>query len=119
MTNTSTMTETLIRAADHAATQNDRWWVVTLFILLMLFVGVAGRWLIKKHETLIDQSRADQTTYSAQLAVITHEANATNQKLAVSLDRNTNALESNTEIVEKCRAELRVCRESIERRPGR
>lgn len=101
------MTEQIVRAADHAASQNDRWWVVVLFILLMFFVTMAGRWLVKKHEALIDQSRADQNHYTTQLADITRATTAVNQSLAVSLDRNTNALEGCSLELERCRKNRR------------
>ena len=87
----------ILTVTNHAAAQTDRW----LFLLVLAVLGVvvmwAVRWLIGKHEALIIEHRADQLAYTSQLATITKDVNKTNQELAVVLNRNSSALDQNTD----------------------
>lgn len=100
----------LVNAVDHAAMQNDRWWVAAMAILLIGFIVISGRWLVRKHEQLIAQSRTDQLAYEAKLEAIITKGNETATTLAVAMERNSCAIDSNTEVLSKCTEELRECR---------
>ncbi len=85
----------LLQTADQIARQTDRWWVAALFVLLIAFVALAGRWLVKKHETLIDQQRADQQQYAETLLNLTADMNKTVERNTIALQQNTSALQDN------------------------
>ncbi len=94
----------LLRAADAAASKNDRW--LFLFVLFVFGVAVffALKWLINKYESAVRDHRTDLQTYTTSLVSITSDYNRTNRELAVVLDRNSTALDETA-------TELKICRE--------
>jgi hypothetical protein len=81
-----------------------------MFICTLLIFGIAVffafRWLVVKHEKLVSEQRSDQQQYTTNLLNLTAEqAKATNEFSKV-VERNTSAIESNTEILERCRMAL-------------
>lgn len=96
----------VIDTANQLAMKNDRWLFLATLLIFGLAVFFAFRWLVGKHEKITDQGRSDQQQYTTSLLNITAENNRTARDLLSVLEKNTNAIESNTEIVERCRATL-------------
>ena len=85
--------ENILPVIERAASASDRWWVAALFALLIGFIVLAGRWLVRKHEALIDQQRADQSAYGTNLLNIASENAKTSKELGGIIARNTDALQ--------------------------
>lgn len=97
----------LLRIADAAASKNDRWLFVIVLIVLGAVVLFAVRWLLAKLDALQSEHRTDQQSYTNKLEILVHQGNDINKTLAVSLERNSCALESNTEVLQQCTNELK------------
>lgn len=96
--------EELLRAANAVSGKNDHWLFIATLLLFFVAVFFALRWLVGKHEKLMDLSREDQKQYSTTILNLTAEQNKTAKDLAVVLDRCACSLEENS-------TELRLCRE--------
>jgi hypothetical protein len=81
-----------IKAVDHAAGMNDRWLFLAAFCLLLLLCGVVIYWLVKQLQAVIADHRALREAHHDALARIIEKQNETSLKLAVCIDRNTEAL---------------------------
>lgn len=83
----------LLKAADQASGQSDRW----LFLFTLLVMGMcfyfAMRWLVTRFE------RGQET-----LTRIAEESIKTNRELAVVIDRNNTALNEHRDLMRACRA---------------
>ena len=105
MTNMNT-TE-FLKAVDHAASMNDRWLFLAAFCLLLLVCGVVVGWLVKQLQAVIADHKTLRDEHHAALTEIIEGQNATALKLAVCIDRNTEALR-------ECAFELRRFQERKE-----
>ena len=85
-------TEKFINVVDHAATMNDRWLFLAAFCLLLLVCGAVIYWLVKQLQGLIADHKNLQITHHKSLAQIIDKQNEMALKLAVCIDRNTEAL---------------------------
>ena len=93
-------TDEFLKAVDHAAGMNDRW----LFIASLVVIGIFGIWVVryfvKQHERLLDDHRQSRECYQESLRGVVAEQSATNAKLILCLD-------ANTQVLGACRDELR------------
>jgi type VI protein secretion system component VasK len=89
---------------DHAAGMNDRWLFLAAFCLLLLLCGTVIYWLVKQLQAIIADHKELHQAHVASLTQIIATQNDTTLKLAVCLDRNTEALQN-------CGEELRRFRE--------
>ena len=103
MTNMNT-TE-FLRAVDHAATMNDRWLFLAAFCLLLAVCAVVIYWLVKQLQAVIADHKQLRNEHHAALSQIIATQNETTLKLAVCIERNTQALQ-------ECAFELRRFQES-------
>jgi hypothetical protein len=98
-------TEKIIKVVDHAAGMNDRWLFLAAFCLLILGCGLVIYWLVKQLQGLIADHKALQKTHHDSFTQIVTTQNETSLKLAVCIDRNTEALQD-------CAFELRRFQEA-------
>ena len=89
-----------VKAVDHAAGMNDRWLFLAAFCLLLVGCGVVIYWLVKQLQTVLVDHRQLREAHHDALAQIIEKQNETALKLAVCIDRNTEALQ-------ECAFELR------------
>jgi len=99
-----------LTAVDHAAGMNDRWLFLAAFCLLLLVCGVVIYWLVQQLQTVIADHKALRDEHHAALTKIIEKQNETSLKLAVCIDRNSEALKD-------CAFELRRFQEGASR-PG-
>ena len=81
-----------IQAVDHAAGMNDRWLFLAAFCLLLVGCGVVIYWLVKQLQSVIADHRELREAHHDALAQIIEKQGETSLKLAVCIDRNTEAL---------------------------
>ena len=96
-----------LKAVDHAAGMNDRWLFLAAFFLLLVGCGAVIYWLVKQLQTVLADHRQLRDEHHAALAQIIEKQNDTTMKLAVCLDRNSEALR-------ECAFELRRFQERKE-----
>jgi len=96
--------DSILDIANQAAVKNDRWMFVATLLVFAVAVFFAMRWLVSKHETITDQARSDQQQYTTSLLNIAAENNKTSRDLLSVLEKNTSAIECNTEIITQHRA---------------
>jgi hypothetical protein len=97
-----------LTAVDHAAGMNDRWLFLAAFCLLLLVCGVVIYWLVKQLQGVISDHKALRDEHHAALTSIIEKQNETSLKLAVCIDRNSEALKD-------CAFELRRFQEASSR----
>jgi predicted PurR-regulated permease PerM len=85
-------TTEFLDAIDHAAGMNDRWLFLAAFCLLLLMCGVAIFWLVRQIQAVIADHEALRDEHRAALTKIIEQQNETSLKLAVIIDRNSEAL---------------------------
>lgn len=93
-------TEKFINVVDHASAMNDRWLFLAAFCLLLLGCGVVIYWLVRQLQGLIADHKSLQMIHHESLTQIIDTQNETSLKLAVCIDRNTDAMQ-------ECSFELR------------
>ena len=81
-----------LNAIDHAAGMNDRWLFLAAFCLLLLGGGVVIYWLVRQLQSVIADHKELRNEHHAALAAIIEKQGETTMKLAVCLDRNSEAL---------------------------
>ena len=81
-----------IEAVDHAAGMNDRWLFLAAFCLLLVVCGVVIYWLVQQLQAVIADHKQLRDEHHAALAQIIASQNETSLKLAVCIDRNSEAL---------------------------
>ena len=81
-----------VTAVDHAAGMNDRWLFLAAFCLLLVGCGVVIYWLVRQLQIVIADHKELRNEHHAALAEIIAAQNETTLKLAVCLDRNSEAL---------------------------
>ena len=96
-----------LKAVDHAAGMNDRWLFLAAFCLLLVGCGVVIYWLVRQLQTVIADHKQLREAHHDALAQIIEKQNETSLKLAVCLDRNSEALR-------ECAFELRRFQERKE-----
>jgi type VI protein secretion system component VasK len=97
-----------IQAVDHAAGMNDRWLFLAAFCLLLLLCGLVIYWLVRQLQAVIADHKELRNEHHAALAQIIAAQNETAMKLAVCIDRNSEALR-------ECAFELRRFQEGAVR----
>ncbi len=105
--NTNMNTSEFLRAVDHAAAMNDRWLFLAAFLLLIAGCGLVIFWLVKQLQSLIADHRLLRESHHNALAQIIERQNETSLKLAICIDRNSEALR-------ECAFELRRFQERKE-----
>lgn len=98
----------IMKTVDHAAAMNDRWLFLAAFVLLLLGCGVVIYWLVKQLQTVIADHKELREAHHNALAQIIEKQNETAMKLAVCIDRNSEALR-------ECAFELRRFQEGASR----
>jgi hypothetical protein len=107
MTNNMTPSD-FLTAVDHAAGMNDRWLFLAAFCLLLLVCGIVIYWLVQQLQTVIADHKSLRDEHHAALTQIIEKQNETSLKLAVCIDRNSEALKD-------CAFELRRFQEASSR----
>ena len=97
-----------ITAVDHAAGMNDRWLFLSAFCLLLLVCGAVIYWLVQQLQAVIADHKLLRDEHHSALTQIIDKQNETALKLAVCIDRNSQALQ-------ECAFELRRFQESAGR----
>ena len=100
-------TKEFIEAVDHAAGMNDRWLFLAAFCLLIMGCGVVIYWLVRQLQVVIADHKELREAHHEALAQIIEKQNETALKLAVCIDRNSEALR-------ECAFELRRFQERKE-----
>ena len=90
--NTNMNANDFIQAVDHAAGMNDRWLFLAAFCLLLIGCGVVIYWLVRQLQTVIADHKELREAHHNALAQIIEKQNETSLKLAVCIDRNSEAL---------------------------
>ena len=106
--NTNMNTTEFLKAVDHAASMNDRWLFLAAFCLLLLGCGVVIYWLVRQLQIVIADHKELRQAHHTALAQIIVKQNETAMKLAVCIDRNSEALR-------ECAFELRRFQEGASR----
>ena len=106
--NTNMNTTEFLKAVDHAAAMNDRWLFLAAFCLLLLGCGVVIYWLVRQLQIVIADHKELRQAHHTALAQIIEKQNETAMKLAVCIDRNSEALR-------ECAFELRRFQEGASR----
>ena len=96
-----------MNAVDHANRMDDRWLFLAAFCLLLLVCGVVIYWLVKQLQTVIADHKSLRDEHHAALTQIIEKQNETTLKLAICIDRNSEALR-------ECAYELRRFQERKE-----
>ena len=105
--NTNMNATEFLKAVDHAAGMNDRWLFLAAFFLLLMGCGAVIYWLVKQLQTVLADHRQLRDEHHAALAQIIEKQNDTSLKLAICIDRNSEALR-------ECAFELRRFQERKE-----
>ena len=103
--NTNMSANEFLAAVDHAAGMNDRWLFLAAFCLLLVGCGVVIYWLVRQLQIVIADHKELREAHHNALAQIIEKQNETSLKLAVCIDRNSEALR-------ECAFELRRFQES-------
>ena len=90
--NTNMNATEFLKAVDHAAGMNDRWLFLAAFLLLILGCGVVIYWLVRQLQAVIADHKQLRESHHVALAQIIEKQSDTTLKLAVCLDRNSEAL---------------------------
>ena len=90
--NTNMSANEFLAAVDHAAGMNDRWLFLAAFCLLLVGCGVVIYWLVRQLQIVIADHKELREAHHSALAQIIEKQNETSLKLAVCLDRNSEAL---------------------------
>ena len=70
----------------------DRWLFLAAFCLLLLGCGVVIYWLVRQLQIVISDHKELREAHHSALAQIIEKQNETTMKLAVCIDRNSEAL---------------------------
>ena len=106
MSTTMNATE-FLKAVDHASGMNDRWLFLAAFLLLILGCGTVIFWLVRQLQAVLADHKVMREAHHTALAQIIEKQNETSLKLAVCIDRNSEALR-------ECAFELRRFQERKE-----
>ena len=84
----------LIKTADYASQQTDRWMFVACLIVLLLFLGMAFRWFVKLLERKEVEAAADREMHRKSIeAIVTNYYEATT--------KHTDAIRENTAVLQR------------------
>ncbi len=98
----------VIKVVDHAAAMDDRWLFLGAFCLLLLGCGAVIYWLVRQLQGVLSEHQKSREAHHAALAQIIEKQNETALRLAVCIERNTDALR-------ECAFELRRFQEGVSR----
>jgi hypothetical protein len=90
--NTNMNATEFVKAVDHAAAMNDRWLFLAAFCLLLLGGGIVIYWLVRQLQLVLADHKELREAHHSALAQIIEKQNETSLKLAVCIDRNSEAL---------------------------
>ena len=93
----------LMELTNEAARRDDRWLFIASLVVLGCFAVATMRYFVRQHERLIEENKEARNDYQSSLRRIVAEQSAGNAKLIICLDNNT-------QVLEQCRDELRLCR---------
>jgi hypothetical protein len=96
-----------LKAVDHASGMNDRWLFLAAFCLLLVGGGLVIYWLVRQLQIVIADHKELREAHHTALAQIIEKQNETSLKLAICIDRNSEALR-------ECAFELRRFQERKE-----
>lgn len=91
----------LLRVADVASQQSDRWLFIAALLLLLVFAYAVIKALVKDRSEILNELRTTRTATAARDEKIISELSRLNTDMKVSLDRNTEALRLNNLLLEK------------------
>jgi hypothetical protein len=97
-------TAEFLKAVDYAAMMDDRWLFLAAFCLLLAGCALVIYWLVRQLQAVITDHERLRDEHHAALKQIINNQNETAMKLAVCLDRNSEALQ-------ECSFELRRFKE--------
>jgi len=86
-------TDEFLRAVDHAAAMSDRWLFLAALCLLLLTCAGVVYWLVRQHQLVIADYKASSRAHHEALMVVIRDQNETALKLAVCIERNTEAMQ--------------------------
>lgn len=107
----------VIKAADHAAQQSDRW----LFIACLIIGGIAFAYVLRhfmkqaerqsvehaaQMERVVASHSQARDKYHESLVTITDKQNETSRMVAVAIDKNSGAMDRCQSAMERCVREL-------------
>jgi hypothetical protein len=104
--------ETALKVADAGDSKSDRWLLIVLATVGFGCVCMAGRWIVGRFEKLSDKHETSMENHAKTIGDFCNAAHKVNQELAVSLNRNTDALEDGIEE----RRKLREALENLQRK---
>jgi hypothetical protein len=93
----------IAKAVDHASIQSDRWLFIAALVILGLGTVLVIRYLVQTIERMMADHASARESNQGLMRQIVSDQHATNEKLAVVLDRNTTALDENTQEIRRCR----------------
>ena len=105
--NTTMNATEFLKAVDHASGMNDRWLFLAAFLLLILGCGTVIFWLVRQLQAVLADHKVMREVHHTALAQIIEKQNETSFKLAICIDRNSEA-------VRECAFELRRFQERKE-----
>jgi hypothetical protein len=104
--------EAVTKFADSSDGKSDRWLLIVLATVGFGCVCMAGRWIVGRFERLSDKHETSMENHAKTVGEFCNAAHKVNQELAVSLNRNTDALEDGIEE----RRKLREALENLQRK---
>lgn len=91
----------IVKIADIAAKQTDRWLFLATLILLILYFIWDRREMLKDRKEIAGEHKEDRLQYQASITKMLGDSHILSTAVAVALDRNTEALRVNTKVLEK------------------
>lgn len=79
---------------DHAAAMSDRWLFLAALCLLLITCATVIYWLVHQLQNVISSYKSSSQDHHDQLVHIIATQNETALKLAVCIDRNTEAMQT-------------------------
>ena len=88
-----------VNAVSSIADKNDRWLLIALVILILVFA-----WKVIQH--LVVENEKSRTAHHAVLERMAGESVQRMATLQICVDRNTDALQGNSTVLERCHEAL-------------
>lgn len=98
----------IIKTANDLENKSDRWMFIATLIILLLAGVMAFRWLVKSLETLTIRHEQSSARSEERIGKICDDQHTTMKELAVTIDRNTCALEEGSAERSKTRDVLQL-----------
>lgn len=109
MTDPITASQALVKAADYAAIQSDRWLFVATLIVFLAAIGFVAKWLMARNDAL--QGRVDALQKEFNDFLQNRHAN-----MAAVVEANTQMLGKSMTALENASSTLKQVADIIERR---